>query len=1177
MANVHGGSPRLFSRVLGRKRYGGDVLPAELATLPCAGICLYSLSEDVQCPVLECGISSLGYEQRIFPQNVQWHPHQNLFKPYFLRAVMLKRGQLSESAVHYLIVMVCVAVILGIGYYSFSSVQNRLCKTESSKFQLDVKGIDREVGDGSLIEKEFSIPCDADEVYFVDTKKAKPEYFANPLIKDVIESKTEKNVFVVKDGKIESSFNAGDLQMAYPGYSCMVPRSGKVDTFAEGKRGGVDIIPGCYQVECTDIPEEVSPTDAKDILGEFLKFYNENPGSCAACPIDLQSIDTLLDELNIQQVAKNLNIYRRYTYCPDTGITKVEIIIKPQEGKVVKNFRYYETIPKDCVDDLNTYLETLTIDGEVYVKGDPLLMWQFDEIDGEKTIEYTLKGFSQADCLEKIQGLGLGEKVQEVNMPDADPPTIDILPDQLLTLNEGETTLFSLNNYVSDDKTPRDQISWEIQGNPNKVIVKVMDTAPKPSSSSPIVINADVVADVTPTQPKIGTLADIEATHSNTHYKSILSIQPKLDVDGEEEIILRAYDSTGKYNEQTFTVKIVDAIPLDPIPDITLIGATLATIDLATYANLEGKFYTTTILQTDPNAASCKVEEDQHTIKCDPGSSENSESEIEVEILDTTTHLKNYVSFKVHRVTSAEDFYEYTCKIKKHEECITHPLGDDVDICPSGMSSEKKGCCGGPLGKTACTLSGGLLGKVKYHCFQDEKNLCQASTSSNPCEGNSAKKLKKKDRCTPSCSPTGTKRGDCVSSALPSYANYAGYRCESPTPTTVQLKPKCGSGPDECGCPSPKECTTGKTCETRPIISDPSVPPFTEGISNSFALSVTDSDGAPITVAAYYLPTGAVFDSSSNTFSWTPSYIQEGPYSVTFTATDSTGLSSSKTVAISVANTLQACGATPHGSCSGVYYCNDGAMSSTCSNNCCVSPNTCGGGTDPNTCGCTPSTSCAAQGKNCGTVDTGCGTENCGTCSSGQTCPSGQCVSTCTSECTTLWQKQCANNFEYRECKELSSGCYRWDPPTSSSPKPCSDIGLTNCISDSCCTCPSGKTCGTGTQACTPLVASLSMNFESISPSFDGSEYHYPHTRAIRENNGIGVTLTTGKLCSTSRGCVSGTVAYSVTGGSVHTFSGNFDTDVVSDTFSLIYEGSDSNGNPISVSKTLTVSGLSYS
>ncbi|MCL4752471.1 MAG: tryptophan synthase alpha chain, partial [Myxococcales bacterium] len=56
------------------------------------------------------------------------------------------------------------------------------------------------------------------------------------------------------------------------------------------------------------------------------------------------------------------------------------------------------------------------------------------------------------------------------------------------------------------------------------------------------------------------------------------------------------------------------------------------------------------------------------------------------------------------------------------------------------------------------------------------------------------------------------------------------------------------------------------------------------------------------------------------------------------------------------------------------------------------SPNTCGGGGTANVCGCTP-TSCAAQGKNCGSIPNGCGgTLNCGTCTAPSTCTNNVCT-----------------------------------------------------------------------------------------------------------------------------------------------------------------------------------------
>jgi hypothetical protein len=58
-------------------------------------------------------------------------------------------------------------------------------------------------------------------------------------------------------------------------------------------------------------------------------------------------------------------------------------------------------------------------------------------------------------------------------------------------------------------------------------------------------------------------------------------------------------------------------------------------------------------------------------------------------------------------------------------------------------------------------------------------------------------------------------------------------------------------------------------------------------------------------------------------------------------------------------------------------------------------PQTCGGGGTANVCGCTP-TSCAAQGKNCGSISDGCGmTLPCGTCQSPNTCGGGGIANVC--------------------------------------------------------------------------------------------------------------------------------------------------------------------------------------
>ena len=53
-------------------------------------------------------------------------------------------------------------------------------------------------------------------------------------------------------------------------------------------------------------------------------------------------------------------------------------------------------------------------------------------------------------------------------------------------------------------------------------------------------------------------------------------------------------------------------------------------------------------------------------------------------------------------------------------------------------------------------------------------------------------------------------------------------------------------------------------------------------------------------ISAQGLPQGAVFDSTANTFSWTPDFEQSGNYQVTFINSDPAGLSDQKTAEITV-------------------------------------------------------------------------------------------------------------------------------------------------------------------------------------------------------------------------------------------------------------------------------------
>ena len=74
-----------------------------------------------------------------------------------------------------------------------------------------------------------------------------------------------------------------------------------------------------------------------------------------------------------------------------------------------------------------------------------------------------------------------------------------------------------------------------------------------------------------------------------------------------------------------------------------------------------------------------------------------------------------------------------------------------------------------------------------------------------------------------------------------------------------------------------------------------------EGNPLEFVFSGTDPDGDALTYSVGSLPVGAVWDASTHTLRWTPTYTQSGPYSITCTVSDGS-LNASGTMSITVQN-----------------------------------------------------------------------------------------------------------------------------------------------------------------------------------------------------------------------------------------------------------------------------------
>jgi len=100
-------------------------------------------------------------------------------------------------------------------------------------------------------------------------------------------------------------------------------------------------------------------------------------------------------------------VSRRFSYCE--GITTVTITIAPDDR--LENFVFFENISKECVPDLELFLTEIFGGGKnikIAVRDDPLIVWAFEELDGETEVGYRLNISLSEECRKQLDGLGIG-------------------------------------------------------------------------------------------------------------------------------------------------------------------------------------------------------------------------------------------------------------------------------------------------------------------------------------------------------------------------------------------------------------------------------------------------------------------------------------------------------------------------------------------------------------------------------------------------------------------------------------------------------------------------------------------------------------------------------------------------------------------------------------------------
>src|SRR3990167_1337315 len=137
-----------------------------------------------------------------------------------------KKSQIISEVIKYGLVAFISVIVLVSGYYTINLVREKSCNTEVAKFEIDIKGLDKSLRYGTKELYNYEAPCGSDSIYFFDlTKEVSPENFRDvPILMDAVQSKSNDNVFVVKDNEVKSSFYAGNMELLYPYYTCFKPK-----------------------------------------------------------------------------------------------------------------------------------------------------------------------------------------------------------------------------------------------------------------------------------------------------------------------------------------------------------------------------------------------------------------------------------------------------------------------------------------------------------------------------------------------------------------------------------------------------------------------------------------------------------------------------------------------------------------------------------------------------------------------------------------------------------------------------------------------------------------------------------------------------------------------------------------------------------------------------------------
>jgi len=365
---------------------------------------------------------------------------------------MKKGGQIYGSLFRYLLIGLIAVMIILFGINAVNRVKTASCRTSlillENNLKESVKNIYSDVG--SVNEGDFKIPCNVDQVYFVDLERNMSRLFKSlyeyPLIKDAIKDNVEKNAFLVKNNKVVNSFYLGNIELQKPYFICSDTTRRNLALYLGGTGSSTEIVNKECALDCTFEVVDIDEETARKLLNDSIKKAKEH---------DVNGFPTgdNFTELmnNFRETNQAVRIARRCNCGRKPGTTVVEILIKP-EGSV-EHFKLIETIPKDFVDYLYDYLENMSGDYDYFkIISDPLIMWHFNEISTETIVKYTIDKDILEYCADAFKIVGVGVTVESENVSDEElldeyvnSPLTFVLPAGDVEIKEDHTDMNVFN------------------------------------------------------------------------------------------------------------------------------------------------------------------------------------------------------------------------------------------------------------------------------------------------------------------------------------------------------------------------------------------------------------------------------------------------------------------------------------------------------------------------------------------------------------------------------------------------------------------------------------------------------------------------------------------------------------------------------------------------------------